>query len=191
MWQVLSVMCLNAAFTCNILLVITLIVFFIKHQRTMQAMLTAFISMNMKNSGITSIKANLITRTFPPLFMIKLPEEKKVVEQLKEIESIQLDVQVIMIIVSIIITFSVLYYCCKKCRHTCRLFKYCFPFLPISGVLTTLHRMDLFVEVNNLRKGNTVWVHFTATGYFLTSIHLSRLTPKEIVRIETHSCIFK
>ena len=52
-------------------------------------------------------------------------------------------------------------------------------------------RTDLFVEVTNLIKGNTVWVHFTATGYFPTNIHLSRPIPKESVRIETRCCIFK
>ena len=40
-------------------------------------------------------------------------------------------------------------------------------------------------------KGNTVWAHFMATGYFPTNIQLSRLIPKESVRIETHCCIFK
>ena len=40
-------------------------------------------------------------------------------------------------------------------------------------------------------KGNTVWVHFTATGYFPTNIHLSRPILKESVRIETHCYIFK
>ena len=30
-----------------------------------------------------------------------------------------------------------------------------------------------------------------ATGYFPTNIHLSRLIPKESVRIETRCCIFK
>ena len=34
-------------------------------------------------------------------------------------------------------------------------------------------------------------MHFTATGYFPTNIHLSRLIPKESVRIETRCCIFK
>ena len=58
-------------------------------------------------------------------------------------------------------------------------------------MLRTSCRTDLFVEVTNLMKGNTVWVHFTATGYFPTNIHLSRPIPKESVRIETHSCIFK
>ena len=38
----------------------------------MQAMLTAFITTNMSNAGITSTKANPINRTFPPLFMIKI-----------------------------------------------------------------------------------------------------------------------
>ena len=40
-------------------------------------------------------------------------------------------------------------------------------------------------------KGNTVWAHFMATGYFPTNIHLSRPIPKESVRIGTHFCIFK
>ena len=44
MWQVLSVIFSYAAFTCNIILVITLIIFFIRYQKTMPAMLTAFIT---------------------------------------------------------------------------------------------------------------------------------------------------
>ena len=47
------------------------------------------------------------------------------------------------------------------------------------------------VEVTNMMKGNTVWAHFTATGYFPINIHLSRPIPKESVRIETYCCIFK
>ena len=42
-----------------------------------------------------------------------------------------------------------------------------------------------------MTKGNTVWAHFMATGYFPTNIHLSRLILKESVRIETWCCIFK
>ena len=173
MWQVLSIIFSYAAFTCDIILVITLIVFFIRYQKMMQAMLMAFITMNTSNSGIPSAKANSISRTFPPLFMIKIPEEEKIIEDLQEIESIQLIVQVIMVIVCIIVAFIVLYYCCKKIRHTCTLFKYCFPFLPISRILRTSCRTDLFVEVTNVTKGNTVWAHFMATGYFPTNVHLS------------------
>ena len=65
----------------------------------MQAMLTAFITMDMSNSGIPSAKADSIKRTFPPLFMIKIPEEEQIVENLQEIEGMQLVVQVIMVIV--------------------------------------------------------------------------------------------
>ena len=133
----------------------------------MQAMLLAFITTNTSNSGIPSAKANSISRTFPSLFMIKIPKEEQIVEDLQEIESMQLVVQVIMVIVCIIIAFIVLYYCCKKFRHMHTLFKYCFPFLPISRMLRTSHITDLFVEVTNLMKGNTVWVHFMATGFFL------------------------
>ena len=56
----------------------------------MQAVLTAFITMNIRNSGITSAKANPISRTFPPIFMIKISEEEKIAEDLHEIESMQL-----------------------------------------------------------------------------------------------------
>ena len=136
-------------------------------------MLTAFITMNTINSGISSAKANSISRTFLLLSTIKLPEEEQIVEELQEIKSMQLVVQVFMIIVSITIVFIILYYCCKKCRHTRTMFKYCFPFLPISRILRTSHRTDLFIEVTNLTKGNTVWAHFMETGYFPTNILLS------------------
>ena len=134
-WQVLSVIFSYAAFTCNIILMLTLIVFFIRYRKTIQTMLMAFITTNMNNSGILSTKANPISRTFPPLFMIKISEEEKIAEDLHEIKSMQLIVQIIMIIVCILIAFTVMYYCCKKVRHTRTLFKYCFPFLPISRIL--------------------------------------------------------
>ena len=86
MWQVLSVM-FYAAFTCDIILVITLIILFIRYRKTMQAMLMAFITTNTNNSGIPSAKANPISRTFPSLFMIKISEEEKIAEDLHKIES--------------------------------------------------------------------------------------------------------
>ena len=71
------------------------------------------------------------------------------------------------------------------------LFKYCFPFLPISRILRTSQRTDLFVEVTNKTKGTTEFAHFMVTGYFPTNIHLCRPIPKESVKIETRCCIFK
>ena len=96
----------------------------------MQAMLMVFITMNTRNSGIPSAKANPISRTFPPLFMIKISEEEKIAEDLHKIESMQLIVQVIMIIVCILIAFIVLYYCCKKFRHTPHCLNIVFDFSP-------------------------------------------------------------
>ena len=145
MWQVLSVIFSYVAFTCDIILVITLIIFFIRYQKTMQAMLMAFITTNTSNSGIPSAKANPISRTFPLLFTIKISEEEKIVEDLHKIESMEFIVQVIMVIVCIIVAFIVLYYCCKKFRHMCTLFKYYFPFLPISRILQTSRRKYSFV----------------------------------------------
>ena len=60
----------------------------------MQAMLMTFITMNMSNSAIPSTKENSISRTFPPLFRIKILEEENIAEDLHEIESMQLIVQV-------------------------------------------------------------------------------------------------
>ena len=70
-------------------------------------MLMAFITMNTSNSGIPATKANSVGRTFPPLFMIRIPEEEQIVEDLQEIKSMQLVVQVIMVIVCVIIAFIV------------------------------------------------------------------------------------
>ena len=128
MWQVLSVIFSYAAFTCDIILMITVIIFFIRFRKMMQAMLMAFVTMNTSNSGIPSAQANPISRTFPPLFMIKISEEEKIVEDLQEIK-------VIMVIVCILVAFIIFYYCCKKFGHTCTLFKYCFPFLPLLRIL--------------------------------------------------------
>ena len=134
-WQVLWVIFSYVAFTCDIILVITLIIFFIRYQKTMQAMLMAFIIRNTRNSGIPSARENPISRTFPLLFTIKISEEEKITEDLHEIGSMQLIVQVIMIMVCILIAFIVLYYSCKKFRQMRTLFKYCFPYLPISRIL--------------------------------------------------------
>ena len=69
--------------------------------------------------------------------------------------------------------------------------KCCFPFFPILGILRGTHRMNLFVEVTNLMKGNTIWAHYTLTGYYPTSIRLSQQIPKENVHITTSLCCFK
>ena len=84
-----------------------------------------------------------------------------------------------------------MYFCCMKCRHTCTIFKYCFPFLPISRIVHTSRHTDLFVEVTNVTKGNGIWAHFVSTRCFPTQIPLSRPIQKDDVRIETVCCIFK
>ena len=96
-----------------------------------------------------------------------------------------------MIIVCITVVIIVMYFCCMKCRHTHTIFKYCFPFLPISHIIRTSCCTDLFVEVTNVTKGNGIWAHFTLTGCFTSQIQMSRLIQKEDVQIETVCCIFK
>ena len=100
-------------------------------------------------------------------------------------------VKVIMIIVCITFVFIIMYFCCTKCKHSCTIFKYCFPFLPISHIIHMSRRTDLFVEVTNITKDNSIWAHFTVTGCFPSQIRISRLIQKEDVQIETFCCIFK
>ena len=51
-WQVASVICSYTAMACDILLIIAMIVFLLKYQKTMQAMLTTFLQTNTKNNAI-------------------------------------------------------------------------------------------------------------------------------------------
>ena len=190
-WQVASVICSYTAMACDILLIVAMIVFLLKYQKTMQAMLTAFLQINTKNSAIQSVQADQIGRTYPPLFTINLLKEEEIIDDLREITTMEYVVQIIMIIVCISIVIIIMYFCCTKCRHTRTIFKYCFPFLPISRIVRTSRHTDLFVEVTNITKGNGIWAHFVSTGCFPTQIQLLRPIQKDDVQIETVCCIFK
>ena len=96
-----------------------------------------------------------------------------------------------MIIVCIAVVIIIMYFCCMKCRHTLIIFKYCFPFLPISHILCMSHCTDLFVKVTYITKGNSIWAHFTVTGCFPSQIGISRPIRKEDMQIETCCCMFK
>ena len=175
---------------CDVLLIVAMVVF-LKYRKTMQVMLAAFLQMNTKNTGIQSVQADQIGRTYPPLFTLNLPKEEEIIDDLREISAMEYVVQVIMIIVCIAIVIIIMYFCCMKCRHTCTIFKYYFPFLPISHIIHTSRCTDLFVEVTNVTKGNGIWAHFVSTGYFPSQIQLSRPIQKDDVQIETFCCIFK
>ena len=155
----------------------------------MQAMLAAFITTNM--SGIPPTKANPISRTFPPLFTINLPEEDQIVKDLEDIEGMQTTIQAISFIACVIVAIIILYQIFKRFRYTHSIVKDCFPFFPMLRILRGTHRMDLFVEVTNLTKGNTIWANYTSTGYYSTLIRLSQQIPKENVHIDTSWCCFK
>ena len=190
-WQVSSVICSYTAMACDVLLIVAMIIFLLKYCKTMQVMLTAFLQINAKNTGIQSVQADHIGRTYPPLFTLNLPKEEEIIDDLREITTMEYVVQVIMIIVCIAIVTIVMYFCCTKCRHTHTIFKYCFPFLPISHIIHMSRHTDLFVEVTNVTKGNGIWAHFVLTGYFPSQIQLSRPIQKDNVQIETVCCIFK
>ena len=169
-WQVISVICSYTAMPCDILLIVAMIVFLLKYRKTMQVMLAAFLQMNTKNSGIQSVQADQMGRTYPPLFTLNLPKEEEIIDDLKEIMAMEYVVQVIMIIVCIAVVIIVIYFCCTKCRHTHSIFKYCFLFLPISHIIHMSFHTDLFVEVTNVTKGNSIWAYFTSTGCFPSQI---------------------
>ena len=189
-WQIVSIICSYTAMACDILLIVAMIGFLLKYRKTMQAMLAAFLQTNTKNSAIQSVQADQIGRTYPPLFTLNLPKEEEIIDDLREITTMEYVVQIIMIIVCIAIVLIIVYFCCTKCRHTYTIFKYCFPFLPISRIVCTSRRTDLFVEVTNITKGNGIWAHFVSTGCFPTQIRLSRPIQKDDVQIETVCCIF-
>ena len=190
-WQVASVICSYMVMACDVLLIVAMIAFLLKYRKTMQAMLAAFLQTNTKNTAIQSAQVDQIGRTYPPLFTLNLPKEEEIIDDLKEITAMEYVVQVIMIIVYIAIVLIIMYFCCTKCRHTHTIFKYCFPFLPISHIVCMSRHTDLFVEVTNVTKGNGIWAHFISTGYFPTQIQLSRPIQKDDVQIETVCCIFK
>ena len=190
-WQVASVICSYTAMACDVLLIVAMIVFLLKYCKTMQVMLAAFLQTSTKNTGIQSVQVGHIGRTYPPLFAINLPKEEEIMDDSREITAMEYVVQVIMIIVCIAIVLIIMYFCCMKCRHTHAIFKYCFLFLPISRIVRTSRRSNLFVEVTNVTKGNGIWAHFISTGYFPTQIQLSRPIQKDDVQIETVCCIFK
>ena len=110
---------------------------------------------------------------FPPLFIINLPEEDQIVEDLEDIEGMKTTIHAISFIVCVIVAMIILYQIFKRCHYTCSIVKYCFSFFPILRILRGTHRTDLFVEVTNLTKGNTIWAHYTLTGYYPTLIRLS------------------
>ena len=157
-WQVISAICSYVAMACDILLIVIMIVFFLKYHKTMQAMLAAFLQTNTKNSGIQSVQADQIGRTYLPLFTINLLKEEVILDDLKEISTMENVVQVIMIIVCIAVVIIIMYFCCTKCRHTRTIFKYCFPFLPISQIVCTSCHTNLFVKVTNITKGNSRFI---------------------------------
>ena len=165
-WQIILVTCSYTTMACDILLIVAMIVFLLKYHKTMQVMLAAFLQTNTKNAGIQSVQADQIGRTYSPLFMINLPKEEEILDGLKEIFAMEYVLQVIMIIVCIAVVIIIMYFCCTKCRHTRTIFKYCFPFLPISRIVCASCCTDLLVEVTNITKGNSIWTHFTVTGSF-------------------------
>ena len=127
-WQVVSVICSYTAMACDVLLTVAMIAFLLKYHKTMQAMLTAFLQMNTKNTGMQLVQADQIGRTYPPLFTLNLLKEEEIADDLREITAMENVVQVIMIIVCIAVIIIVMYFCCTKCRHTHTIFKYYFHF---------------------------------------------------------------
>ena len=113
-WQVASVICSYTAMACDALLIVAMIVFLLKYCKTMQAMLTAFLQTNTKNTGIQSVQVDQTGRTYPPLFTLNLPKEEEIMDDLREITTMEYVVQVIMIIVCIAIVLIIMYFAARN-----------------------------------------------------------------------------
>ena len=113
-WQVASVICSYTAMACDVLLIVAMIIFLLKYRKTMQAMLTAFLQTNTKNSAIQTVQADQIGRTYLLLFTINLPKEEEIIDDLREITMMEYVVQIIMIIVCIAIVLIVMYFAAQN-----------------------------------------------------------------------------
>ena len=109
-WQVASVICSYTAMACDELLIVAMIAFLLKYQKTMQAMLAAFLQTNTKNTTIQSVQVDWIGRAYPLLFTINLPKQEEIIDDLREITVMEYVVQVIMICM-ILVPVIVLYLC--------------------------------------------------------------------------------
>ena len=94
-WPVASVICSYAAMACDVLLIVAMIVFLLKYCKTMQVMLAVFLQMNTKNTGIQSVQADQIGRTYPPLFTLNLLKEEEIIDDLREITAMEYIVQLL------------------------------------------------------------------------------------------------
>ena len=74
---------------CDVLLIIAMIAFLLKYRKTMQAMLAAFLQTNTKNTAIQSVQADQIGTTYPPLFTINLPKEGEIIDNFREITTME------------------------------------------------------------------------------------------------------
>ena len=113
-WQVVSVICSYTVMACDVLLIVAMIIFLLKYRKTMQVMLAAFLQTNTKNTGIQSVQADLIGRTYPLLFTLNLPKEEEIIDDLREITTMEYVVQVIMIIVCIAIVLIIMYFAAQN-----------------------------------------------------------------------------
>ena len=190
-WQVASVICSYTAVACDILLIIAMIAFLLKYHKTMQAMLAVFLQMNTKKYWHTVGSGRPDRQNLSTIIYFEFTKRGRIIDDLREITTMEYVVQVIMIIVCITVVIIVMYFFYMKCRHMHTIFKYCFLFLLISCIIHMSRRTDLFVEVTNVTKGNRIWAQFASTGYFSSQIQLSRPIQKDDVQIETFCCIFK
>ena len=85
-WQVASVICSYRAMACDVLLIVAMIAFLLKYHKTMQSMLTAFLQMNTKNTGMQPVQADQIGKTYPPLFTLNLLKEEEIIDDLKKLQ---------------------------------------------------------------------------------------------------------
>ena len=112
-------------------------------------------------------------QVIPYFRSIRYFKEDQIGKDLEDIEGMQTTIQVISFIVCAIVPIIILYQIFKRCRYIHLIVKYCFLFFLILRILRGTHRMDLFVEFTNLKKGNTTWTLYTLTGYYPKSIRLS------------------
>ena len=129
-WQVISVICSYIPMACDVLLIVTMIAFFLKYSKTMQAMPELFYRQTPKILVYSQFKQirfhNGICCTGYYDYCMYSSYNYYHVFLLHEMQT-----------------------------HS-HYIQNCFPFLPISHIVCTSHHTNLFVKVTNITKGNSI-----------------------------------
>ena len=128
--------------------------------------------------------------TMPPLITLNPKIFEETEDEFHEIAGTQLATMICVLIIVILMVTTILYAVFKRCRHASSLVRAAFPLYPLSRILRGKYRSDIFLEITNRSKGNTLWAHLKAVGLYPTSFTVNGQLTIEDIEV-TKCCCFK